>query len=589
MSHTTTGWSTTLATFVAAAVGLGVFAGPSRAEACGGFFCNRQQPVEQSAEQIVFADNGDGTVTAIVQIKYQGPSEKFAWLLPMPGKPDVGVSSSTVFSRLDRATRPQYRARIEEIKGECRRRRRFASGAGGGGADAAAAGRDAGTDRGVQVVDEGAVGPYQYTTISVADGADDPAKTALNWLKNHGYDLTDIGPGLIRQYLNQGLNLIAFKLKKHTPSGEIRPVKLTYSDSEPMIPIKLTAVAAKEDMGVLVWVLGEHRAVPKSYKQVELNPAAVDWFNPQSNYDEVVTAAADEAGSRAFVTEYADESSEIEDSVFNEGNARQWKEFVRDDWKGREGRLLISSLRQFGRWDGIQRVVRKEVPLPEGEDGEPVTASEFMQNPLRYYDGSENDIQGFEPQSYLDTLKKNVVEPVRKGEKLVQSRPYLTRLYTTLSPDEMTVDPRFDFNAQLGDVGRRHVARLTLYCNPSISRREAPWKAVLPDGTVVWGKGRDWPLGPGKEAEQQVPASKKVRKASTTGKGELVQDNSKTIETKVEKHNESTGFDRPPNTSGGTGCGCGAAGDRPNPAPWALFVGLVFGASRLRRRRRGER
>jgi hypothetical protein len=48
--------------------------------ACGGFFCSQQQPVNQAAERIIFADNGDGTVTAVIQILYQGPSEsRHSW------------------------------------------------------------------------------------------------------------------------------------------------------------------------------------------------------------------------------------------------------------------------------------------------------------------------------------------------------------------------------------------------------------------------------------------------------------------------------------------------------------------------------
>ena len=36
---------------------------PKPAVACGGLFCNSAQPVNQSAERIIFSHNGDGTVT----------------------------------------------------------------------------------------------------------------------------------------------------------------------------------------------------------------------------------------------------------------------------------------------------------------------------------------------------------------------------------------------------------------------------------------------------------------------------------------------------------------------------------------------
>ena len=85
-------------TFIAAAAAamtLGLSASPARA--CGGFFCSQSQPVNQAAERIVFSQNGDGTVTAVIQILYEGPSENFSWLLPIATVPegdDIAVASN---------------------------------------------------------------------------------------------------------------------------------------------------------------------------------------------------------------------------------------------------------------------------------------------------------------------------------------------------------------------------------------------------------------------------------------------------------------------------------------------------------------
>jgi len=43
------------------------------ARACGGFFCSQAAGVNQAAERIVFAQNDGGTVTAVIEIQYQGP------------------------------------------------------------------------------------------------------------------------------------------------------------------------------------------------------------------------------------------------------------------------------------------------------------------------------------------------------------------------------------------------------------------------------------------------------------------------------------------------------------------------------------
>ena len=87
------------------------------ARACGGLFCSATAPVNQAAERIIFSKNSDGTVTAVVQIQYEGPSEEFAWVLPVPGVPDIQVSSDLAFTRLQLASNPQYNL-TTRIEGE---------------------------------------------------------------------------------------------------------------------------------------------------------------------------------------------------------------------------------------------------------------------------------------------------------------------------------------------------------------------------------------------------------------------------------------------------------------------------------------
>src|SRR5262249_50070626 len=92
------------------------------AYACGGFFCSQTQPVNQAAERIIFANNGDGTVTAVIQILYEGPSENFSWLLPISTVPegnDIAVASDLAFARLQAASNPQYNLNTR-VEGTCR-------------------------------------------------------------------------------------------------------------------------------------------------------------------------------------------------------------------------------------------------------------------------------------------------------------------------------------------------------------------------------------------------------------------------------------------------------------------------------------
>src|SRR5688572_8678925 len=158
---------------------------PRTADACGGFFCSQSQPVNQAAERIIFADNGDGTVTAVIQILYEGPSENFSWLLSIstaPGEGELGVASDLAFQRLQTQTNPQYSLNTI-TEGTCR-----SDGAGGSfstggtgpfpGTGTAGSGGSGTGGGGVVVEASGSVGPFDWTVISVADGAAEPASLA---------------------------------------------------------------------------------------------------------------------------------------------------------------------------------------------------------------------------------------------------------------------------------------------------------------------------------------------------------------------------------------------------------------------------
>jgi hypothetical protein len=568
------------------------------AEACGGFFCDSSQPINQQAERIIFSQNDNDTVTAVVQILYQGPADEFAWVLPVSGDPEVGVSSDAAFQRLQRATAPTYRMNTT-VEGTCDNSRDTA----GGGFDTGvslqdASGGDAGGG-GVTVVSQGAVGPYDYTTISVDQNASDPAQTAVDWLTDNSYDVTNIGADLIRPYLEDGMNLIAFKLTKSTDSGDIRPVKLTYPDQLPMIPIKLTAVAANDDMGVLVWVLGDSRTVPSNYRSLELNDALINWFNPNSNYNDVVTQAADEANGQGFVTEYADDATNVDDVVFSSQEESAWTDLNDPTlWQEDHGELINRTFRRFGTFDGFNLVVDEAIPLPAD-----TTAEDFLSCPSCVlgttgggdagFNSLPAQIEGFSPTVFLNSVEEHVITPMQETEALIDSRPYITRLYTTMSAAEMTLDPVFDFNTALPDFNNTHVAERTIYCSPELFRNEAPWKTVLPSGEEVHGQGNNWPLG----LDGGMPAARLVRQEHNTGDGDTIEDNTASISTSIDEHNQSVSLDPGEvdgsgdgvpddwegSDSGGDDGGCQVVGFG-GPVGGGLFVMVLLGLGVWRRR-----
>jgi hypothetical protein len=526
---------------------LALIAHAEPAQACGGLFCSASAPVNQAAERIIFSKNEDQTVTAVVQIQYEGPSEEFAWVLPVPGIPEVKVSSDLAFTRLQQASNPQY-SFTTEVEGKCKSG--DSSSAFGPTADSETGGAGgAGGEGGVNVLASGTVGPYDFVVIEPDASYEQIGDVVIEWLTLEGYDVVPPGGDpddiatLLGSYFQGEMNLIAFRLTKGNDTGTIRPIWITYESDQPMIPIRPTAVAANDDMGVMVWVLGESRAVPVNYKALELNQVLINWLTGASNYNQVVVAAANEAGGQGFVSERAGPSADYDNVIILDFEKEDWEALRASAAVLSPAELLSESGFRFDGWDGYEALVER-------------------------FEAVEN----FDTQAFIDALGEEVVEPMIATQELLLSRPYVTRLYTTLSAPEMDLDPLFDFNPDLPMVSNIHSARRVIECHRSVYQWEAPSRFHLEDGRVVrLNAGDPWPFAP--EQEDALPANALVLALTTSGPGTVVQDNSEAIDQALAVHNASVSS---------PGCGCGVVAPRSHAAAWASLALFVL----LRRRRR---
>ncbi|HXK20340.1 MAG TPA: DUF2330 domain-containing protein, partial [Polyangiaceae bacterium] len=568
---------------------------PSVASACGGFFCNRAQPVNQAAESIIFADNGDGTTTAVIQIQYQGPSKSFSWLLPISSVPkadsDIGIASNLALQRLQSATNPNY-SLTTRVEGTCRQ-----DGGGFGGTTSSASGGSgnlavgpvaSGDNGGVTVEASGIVGSFDWTVISLDASLAKPEDAAVAWLTTNGYDVPKGAGSLLGPYLQDGLYLLALKLTKGADAGSIRPIVLTYEGTEASIPVKLTAVAANPDMGVLTWMLGASRAVPKNYLSLELNEARVNWFNAASTYNAVVIEAANDAGGQGFVTEFAGPTSTLASVVWTQSDEQGWLNFKSRVYSS-FAEFFQAAYGQYGFYDGFWDATRVAVTLPAN-----LTFEDFKLCP-NCYAGQIT----FSPATYVAELEKSVIAPMKLVQNLIDAHPELTRLYTTLSAEEMTLDPLFTFNADLEDVSNVHSAERVIECQPDLFQFEAPWRIELPQGGVVHGTANDaqtatWPSG-----LSGLPPNSRIVRSGASGSGKVVEDNSAAILDQLAEYNANVPAPIPSSGNGGASSSGGGNGDSggtnsatpssasgggcnlavPNTPWWSVFAALALSAA----------
>src|SRR6185312_10335844 len=150
------------------------------------------------------------------------------------------------------------------------------------------------------VVESASIGPYDYAVLKADD------ETAmLQWLSDNRYFVPAGTMDAVKPYIHAGAYFLALKLSGGQTAGDIAPIVLHYTSDLPMIPITLTQVGAVDNMGILVWVAGEARAIPRNYYHVVLDDLPV-WFSNFTQYNQWLINAVHEApGKHGFITQYA--------------------------------------------------------------------------------------------------------------------------------------------------------------------------------------------------------------------------------------------------------------------------------------------
>lgn len=268
------------------------------ARACGGFFCS-QSPVDQSAELILFSvDPGVGT-TMVVQIGYAGGDADFTWVLPLGAVPDPG--SLEVFPQLALTSLAANTGPIFYPPEDCWYWGVDADGGAVGG------GSPPPNEAGEVTVDlRLEVGPYDVAVVESESSA-----ALVDWLTTNGYRITGPMEPYIQSYTDEGMKFLALKLLPDADVSQIAPLKLTLPGEAPVVPIRLTALAAEPEMGILVTIIGDQRYEPANWPSLTITDAEISydpwnvWGGNGTNWTSLVARKVDEAGGQGFVTEFA--------------------------------------------------------------------------------------------------------------------------------------------------------------------------------------------------------------------------------------------------------------------------------------------
>lgn len=463
---------------------------PQPASACGGFFC-QNVPMDQAGENLLFAVEGDGTLTTHVQILYQGEADAFAWILPLPSVPtSIAVGSDELFRQLAARTAARFET-TSRTEGTCRETPscpyddRLESDRGPfpspGFADAGAAGPD------VTVYFREAVGPYDAAVVGSGS-----ADELFAWLDDNDYDIPDVSRPIVAEYVAARHVFVAVRLLANASTREIQPLVLRYAEGQPCVPLRLTAIASVPDMPIIAYFLGDALATPNNYSRVE--PTYDDvrlWREGASYYPTYISNQVDDAGGRGFVTDYAGPRPD--------GIALELAS-VLDLASTSEPGAYLQQLRSRGFVGDSQLlgILERFLPPP----------AMYAGDPSQYYNclwgsGGLGDhcgyTGGFDPGALTDALERQLVVPRRDAQAMLARHARLTRLYTTMDAAEMTMDPTFVLDPGLPDVSNVHTATIVTECSASHFEWSAPQRIELPSGTTAsWREGVAYP---GSDAE----------------------------------------------------------------------------------------
>jgi len=516
---------------------------PSPVEACGGTFCDtgpNAMPVDQTGENILFVLDGTH-VEAHIQIQYapDGDVDKFAWVIPMQVLPEFSVGSEPLFQNLLAGTVPTYgyNTTVEPCD--------WGDDGGGGDGDGDGDWGDGdGDPEPPIIVLQEVVGAFE---IAVLQGG--TVESVMQWLGDNGYQQDPAAAPILGEYLNEGYMFVALKLAMNTKVSEIHPIVLRYEGDEPCVPLRLTRIAAVEDMDVRVFMLGTGRAVPTNYRHVLVNPFKINWMTFGGNYKEVVAMAVDAfaAEGNAFVTEYAGASAVVTKAGVH---SPSWQSapFAALQASAADTVDLLESQGLASCFGGqcdfthpmVLPILEKYLPTPANID--PVD----FYGCLLCFEGLI-DLAAWDAPAFAAELEERVIAPGANAAGLLDSWSYLTRMFTTISPNEMNVDPMFHINHDLPDVSNVRMGTRRILC-------DGDGVFTLPDGREVYMPNSNlWPA-----VAAEMPFEAQVQLSPAIGPQQVISDRTDLINELLAAWNMAHGW--PPGTGDGDGDGDGDGG-----------------------------
>ena len=284
--------------FIAASIAMASLATAPDARACGGCF---HEPIPTESTQVtghrmIFSISKDET-TLWDQISYAGNPSSFAWVLPVKGPVEIGLSSDALFQNLESATpvgviAPPSSCAPPPVCGDLENRGTVTT--------TTATYTTTGS---VTVVSQQVVGPYETVVLHSTDPG-----ALVDWLTMNGYAIEPGFTPVVDAYINEGFDFLALKLVPGQGVSAIQPVRVSTPGAGATLPLRMVAAGVGATTPISLWVFGEGRYQPTNFPSFTIAESDLVWdfALDRSNYGTLAQAGYSTMMGRGWLTESSD-------------------------------------------------------------------------------------------------------------------------------------------------------------------------------------------------------------------------------------------------------------------------------------------
>ncbi|MGD8238723.1 MAG: DUF2330 domain-containing protein, partial [Armatimonadota bacterium] len=211
--------------------------------------------VASTEQKGVVIELPEGREALLLQTTYHGPADRFAWVIPVPGKPsedDVFLASPAFIDELIEHTAPE----VETTIGDPRR----TAGRGKAALEDEEGGEEAlapGVGPTVTVHERMAVGDFDVAVLSATG-----SEVLTDWLRENRFRIPEGSDDILRHYVEKSWYFVALrmqpdKVEQRPVLQEVDPIGIRFDTEQLVYPLYISRASSRQKTALLLMVLSK--------------------------------------------------------------------------------------------------------------------------------------------------------------------------------------------------------------------------------------------------------------------------------------------------------------------------------------------